>query len=37
LENDGINPAAPTELSREELRDGRDMQLEKAIEVVRAL
>src|SRR6516162_3751642 len=37
LENDGINPAAPTELSREELRDGRDTQIEKALEAIRTL
>jgi C-terminal processing protease CtpA/Prc len=37
LESDGINPAVPTELSREALRDGRDTQLETAIEVVKAL
>ena len=37
LENDGINPATPTELSREALRDGRDTQLETAIEAVKAL
>jgi hypothetical protein len=37
LENDGINPAVPAELSREALREGRDMQLEKAIEVVTSL
>jgi carboxyl-terminal processing protease len=37
LENDGINPAIPTELSREALRDGRDTQLETAIAVVKAL
>jgi len=37
LENDGINPAVPAELSREALREGRDTQLEKAIEVVASL
>ena len=37
LENDGIHPAVPTELSREALRDGRDTQLQAAIEVVEAL
>ena len=37
LENDGINPAVPTELSREALRDGKDSQLETAIEVAKAL
>jgi carboxyl-terminal processing protease len=37
LENDGINPAVPTELSREALRDGKDSRLETAIEVVTGL
>ena len=37
LENNGIVPAVPIELSREELREGRDTQLEKALEVVRSL
>jgi hypothetical protein len=37
LENDGMNPAVPTELSREVLRDGKDSQLETAIEVVTRL
>jgi hypothetical protein len=37
LENDGINPAVPTELSREALREGRDTQMERAIEVVTSL
>lgn len=37
LENDGINPAIPTELSREALRDGRDTQLESAVEVAKRL
>ncbi len=37
LENDGITPAVSMELSREALRDGRDTQLEMAIEVVKAL
>ena len=37
LENDGINPATSTELSREALRDGRDTQLETAIEAVKTL
>jgi C-terminal processing protease CtpA/Prc len=37
LENDGINPTIPTELSREALRDGRDTQLETAIEAIRTL
>jgi C-terminal processing protease CtpA/Prc len=37
LENDGITPAFSTELSREALREGRDTQLEKAVEVVKSL
>jgi C-terminal processing protease CtpA/Prc len=37
LENAGITPAIPAELSREALREGRDTQLEKAIEVVNIL
>ena len=37
LENDGITPAVSTELSREALREGRDTQLEKAIEIVKSL
>ena len=37
LENDGITPAFSTELSREALREGRDTQLEQAVEVVRSL
>jgi hypothetical protein len=37
LENDGITPAFSTELSREALREGRDTQLEKAVEVVKGL
>lgn len=37
LENDGIVPQFCIELSRDALRDGRDMQLEGAIEVVKTL
>jgi len=37
LENDGITPAVSTELSREGLREGRDTQLETAIDVVKGL
>ena len=37
LENDGINPGVAAELLREALRDGRDTQLEAAIDVVKAL
>ena len=37
LENNGIIPAVSIELSREALREGRDTQLEKAVEVVKAL
>jgi hypothetical protein len=37
LENDGIVPSAPAELSRDALRDGRDTQLEKAVEVAKNL
>jgi len=37
LENDGIEPAVPVILSREALREGKDTQLEKAVEVVSAL
>jgi len=37
LENDGINRTIPIELSREALRDGRDTQLETAIEAIRTL
>ena len=37
LENDGINPAVPAELSREALREGRDTQLERAVEVAKSL
>ena len=34
LENDGIEPAVPVTLSREALREGKDTQLEKAVEIV---
>ena len=34
LENNGIIPTVSAELSREALREGRDTQLEKAVEVV---
>jgi C-terminal processing protease CtpA/Prc len=37
LENNGIIPAVSAELSREALREGRDTQLEKAVEVVKSL
>ena len=37
LENDGITPAIPAELSREALREGRDTQLESAVEVAKSL
>jgi carboxyl-terminal processing protease len=37
LENNGIIPAVSAELSREALREGRDTQLESAIEVVGSL
>jgi len=37
LENSGISPAIPTHLSREALREGRDTELKKAIEVVNSL
>jgi len=37
LENNGIVPAAPVELLRDALRDGRDTQLEKAVEVAKNL
>src|SRR6266851_1914594 len=37
LENNGIVPAVSADLSRDALREGRDTQLEKAIEVVKAL
>jgi carboxyl-terminal processing protease len=37
LENNGITPGVSAEFSRDALREGRDTQLEKAIEVVRNL
>ena len=37
LENNGIIPTVSAELSREALREGRDTQLEKAVEVVKSL
>ena len=37
LENNGIVPSAPAELSRDALRDGRDTQVEKAVEVAKNL
>jgi carboxyl-terminal processing protease len=37
LENNGIVPKFPIELSREALRDGVDTQLEKAVELVKSL
>ncbi len=37
LENNGIIPAVSAELSRQGLREGRDTQLEKAVEVVKSL
>jgi C-terminal processing protease CtpA/Prc len=37
LENNGISPAVPTQLSREALRDGCDTQLETAVAVAKAL
>jgi C-terminal processing protease CtpA/Prc len=37
LENNGITPAFPVALLRDKLREGKDTQLEKAIEVVKAL
>jgi C-terminal processing protease CtpA/Prc len=37
LENNGIIPAVSAELSREALREGRDAQLERAVEVVKSL
>jgi len=37
LENNGIVPKFQVELSRDALRDGRDTQLETAVEVVKAL
>jgi len=37
LENNGIVPKFPAELLREALREGRDTQLEKAVEIVQRL
>jgi C-terminal processing protease CtpA/Prc len=37
LENDGIVPKFPVELSRDALRDGVDTQLERAIELAKAM
>jgi len=37
LENNGIVPSIVADLSREALREGKDTQLEKAVEVVRNL
>jgi len=37
LENNGITPAFSVDLSRDALREGRDTQLEQAVEVVKAL
>jgi hypothetical protein len=37
LENNGIVPAVPVELSREALRDGKDTQMEKTVEVAKTL
>jgi hypothetical protein len=37
LESNGLVPKFSIELSREELKQGRDTQLETAIEVARAL
>jgi C-terminal processing protease CtpA/Prc len=37
LENNGIIPTVSVELSREALREGRDTQLEKAVEVAKSL
>ena len=37
LENNGITPAFPVALLRDELREGKDAQMKKAIEVVKAL
>ena len=37
LENNGIVPLIATDLSREALREGKDTQIEKAVEVVRNL
>jgi C-terminal processing protease CtpA/Prc len=37
LENNGIVPKFSTELSRDALKEGRDTQLETAVEVAKAL
>ena len=37
VENNGIAPAFPVQLSREALQEGRDTQLEKAVEVAKSL
>jgi carboxyl-terminal processing protease len=37
LENNGIVPAATADLSRDDLRDGRDTQMKKAIEIAKTL
>ncbi len=37
LENNGITPAFSVDLSRDALLQGRDTQLEQAVEVVKAL
>ena len=37
LENNGIGPTVPISLSRDALREGKDTQLDKAVEVVRSL
>jgi hypothetical protein len=37
LENNGIVPSIVADLSRDALREGKDTQLEKAVEVVRSL
>jgi hypothetical protein len=37
LENNGIVPTAAAEVSRDALREGKDTQLEKAVEVAKNL
>jgi C-terminal processing protease CtpA/Prc len=37
LENNGIVPKVSIELSRDALREGRDTQLETAVEIAKAL
>jgi hypothetical protein len=37
LENNGIVPTASADVSRDALREGKDMQLEKAVEVAKNL